>query len=131
MGTDIHGWIECRTWREGLNHDETAWSPAISLSMLGMPRDYDGFACLFGVRDFDATWHPVAANRGLPPDASPEVREEHATWAAAAFGETWPTWPASAQRARNGPPAPRSTEPSAPAAATPFRRTARGPRCGR
>ncbi|MEU6195057.1 hypothetical protein [Streptomyces sp. NPDC047061] len=84
MGTDIHGWIECRTWREALPHDETAWSPAISLPLLGMPRDYDGFACLFGVRDFDATWRPVAANRGLPPDTSPEVREEHATWAATA-----------------------------------------------
>ncbi|MGY4982897.1 hypothetical protein ACWCYL_38115 [Streptomyces sp. 900105755] len=93
MGTDIHGWIECRTWREGLNHDETAWSPAINLPMLGMPRDYDAFACLFGVRDFDATWHPVAPSRGLPPDTSPEVREEHATWAASAFAETWLTWP--------------------------------------
>ncbi|RPE43471.1 hypothetical protein EDD90_6674 [Streptomyces sp. Ag109_O5-1] len=93
MGTDIHGWVECRTWRDGLDYDATAWCRAISLSMLGMPRDYDGFACLFGVRDFQAMWRPVAANRGLPPDTSPEVHAEHATWAASAFAETWLTWP--------------------------------------
>ncbi|WP_406436397.1 hypothetical protein OHB00_20775 [Streptomyces sp. NBC_00631] len=89
MGTDLHGWIECRTRRQGLNHDEKAWSPTISLSMLGMPRDYDGLACLFGVRDFDTMWRPVTANRGLSPDTSPEVRAEHATWSALGFAETW------------------------------------------
>ncbi|MEU9455179.1 hypothetical protein [Streptomyces sp. NPDC048277] len=92
MGTDIHGWVECRTWREGLDYDETAWHPAISLFSLGMPRDYDAFACLFGVRDFQAMWRPVAANRGLPSDTSLKVRAEHATWAGTAFAETWLTW---------------------------------------
>ncbi|MGW7240394.1 hypothetical protein [Streptomyces sp. NPDC054804] len=110
MGTDIHGWVECRTWRGGLDHDETAWSPAISrLSMLGMPRDYDAFACLFGVRDFHGMWRPVATNRGLPPDTSLEVREDHAPWAGWAFAETWLTWPEVRSIDRTEPALPRVT----------------------
>ncbi|MFJ3302725.1 hypothetical protein ACIPSA_06345 [Streptomyces sp. NPDC086549] len=92
MGTDIHGWIECRTWREGLEYDETAWCPAITLSMLGIPRDYEAFACLFGVRDFSNHWRPVAADRDLPPDASDTVRTELSSWGESAFGTTWLSW---------------------------------------
>ncbi|MEV7148402.1 hypothetical protein AB0O05_18095 [Streptomyces sp. NPDC093084] len=97
MGTDIHGWLEYRTSRPDPAPDpapgESAWHPAISLFSLGAPRDYDAFACLFGVRDFHGTWRPVAADRGLPPDLSPEVRENHAGWSGSAFAETWLAWP--------------------------------------
>ncbi|MCF3129807.1 hypothetical protein [Streptomyces olivochromogenes] len=93
MGTDIHGWIECRTWGSDLEPGETAWQPAITLSMLGMPRDYEAFACLFGVRDFSGLWRPIAANRGLPPDTSQTIRTELESWGDAAFGTTWLDWP--------------------------------------
>ncbi|MFH8771586.1 hypothetical protein [Streptomyces sp. NPDC017958] len=92
MGTDIHGWVECRTWREGLAPGETAWCPALDLAMLGVHRDYEAFACLFGVRDFDARWRHVAADRGLPPDVSEPVRAGLESWGGAAFGTTWLSW---------------------------------------
>ncbi|GAA3014572.1 hypothetical protein GCM10020229_27360 [Kitasatospora albolonga] len=93
MGTDIHGYLECRTWGPGLAYDQRAWFTAIELSMLGMTRDYAGFPCLFGVRDIGHHWRPVAAGRGLPADASETTRTAHAAWGEAAFGATWLTWP--------------------------------------
>ncbi|MEU5103981.1 MULTISPECIES: hypothetical protein [unclassified Streptomyces] len=36
MGTDIRGFVECRTWGPGLEIGETAWYAAIELSMLGV-----------------------------------------------------------------------------------------------
>ncbi|WP_316754006.1 hypothetical protein [Streptomyces herbicida] len=67
MGTDIHGLIECHAWAPGLDAGETSWHAAIDLTMLGMvTRDYEAFACLFGVRNFSGLWRPVAADRGLP-----------------------------------------------------------------
>ena len=92
MGTDIRGFVECRTWGPGLDVDETAWQRAVELSMLGVTRDYAAFACLFGVRDLDGHWRPVSAGRGLPADVSAEVRAAHASWGAAAFGATWLGW---------------------------------------
>ncbi|MFF4542686.1 hypothetical protein ACFY1J_00325 [Streptomyces sp. NPDC001406] len=93
MGTDIHGLIECRAWAPGLDAGETSWHAAIDLTMLGMvTRDYEAFACLFGVRNYSGLWRPVVADRGLPPDASTTTRAELSSWGAAAFGTTWPTW---------------------------------------
>ncbi|MFG2913712.1 hypothetical protein ACGF0D_12575 [Kitasatospora sp. NPDC048298] len=92
MGTTVHGFVECRTWGAGLGVEETAWYPAIELSMLGMTRDYAAFACLFGVRDLSGHWRPVAAGRGLPVDVSENARAEHASWGEAAFGATWLGW---------------------------------------
>ncbi|MEU8252371.1 hypothetical protein, partial [Nonomuraea sp. NPDC048916] len=91
MGTDIHGFVECRTWTHGLDIGESAWCAAISLSMLGVHRDYDAFDCLFGVRS-SGDWRPIAADRGLPQDASETARAELAQWGEAAFGVTWSGW---------------------------------------
>ncbi|MFI7706599.1 hypothetical protein [Nonomuraea sp. NPDC049480] len=91
MGTSIHGFVECRTWTRGLDIDERAWCAAISLSMLGVTRDYDAFDCLFGVRS-SGNWRPIAADRGLPLDASETARAELAEWGEAAFGVTWLSW---------------------------------------
>ncbi|MFJ8627009.1 hypothetical protein ACIRD3_29810 [Kitasatospora sp. NPDC093550] len=92
MGTTVHGFVECRTWGPGLGVEETAWYSAIELSMLGMTRDYEAFACLFGVRDLGRHWRPVAADRGLPPDASENTRAEHARWGDSAFAASWLDW---------------------------------------
>lgn len=92
MGTDIRGFVECRTWGVGPGDGETAWHSAIELSMLGVARDYPAFACLFGVRDFSGHWQPVSAGRGLPADAAEGTRAEHTSWGAAAFGATWLGW---------------------------------------
>ncbi|MEU8925820.1 hypothetical protein AB0D10_33635 [Kitasatospora sp. NPDC048545] len=89
MGTDIRGFVECRTW------DATgakAWTCAVELSLLGVTRDYPAFACLFGVRDVSGHWRPVGAGRGLPADVSARARAAHASWGAAAFGATWLDW---------------------------------------
>ncbi|MEU9080382.1 hypothetical protein ACFYUY_26460 [Kitasatospora sp. NPDC004745] len=92
MGTTVQGSVECRTWGPGLGVGETAWYPAIELPMLGVPKDYDAFACLFGVRDLGGHWRPVAADRGLPADVSERVRAEHASWGEVAFGASWLDW---------------------------------------
>ncbi|MGV9454504.1 hypothetical protein [Streptomyces sp. NPDC003635] len=89
MGTNIRGYVECRTWG---TDDDSAWYPAIELPLLGILRDYDAFACLFGVRDPGAHWRPVAADRGLPADVSRRVHAEHASWGDTAFGVTWLDW---------------------------------------
>lgn len=60
--------------------------------MLGMIRDYAAFACLFGVRNVSGHWRPVAADRGLPADASEAARTEHSSRGEAAFGATWLGW---------------------------------------
>ncbi|MFG6201416.1 hypothetical protein ACFKCF_54920, partial [Nonomuraea sp. JJY05] len=90
MGADIHGFIECRTWTPGLDVGETAWCAAISLKML-VGRDYEAFDCLFGVRS-SGHWRPVAADRGLPQDASETTKAGLAEWGEAAFGVTWLNW---------------------------------------
>ncbi|MFD5467435.1 hypothetical protein ACFWIQ_32110 [Kitasatospora sp. NPDC127059] len=90
MGTDIRGFVECRAW--AADGGGTRWHAAIDLELLGMTRDYVGFACLFGVRDLDDRWRPVVDARGLPEDVSDTARAGHASWGAAAFGATWLGW---------------------------------------
>ncbi len=92
VGTNIQGYVECRTQAPGPGMGEPAWHSAIELSMLGVIRDYDAFACLFGVRDPAGHWRPVAADRGLPADVSDAARTGHAAWGDAAFGATWLGW---------------------------------------
>lgn len=71
MGTDIDGWIECRRM---LIDDET-WEPVMKLGFVYVGRDYQAFRHLFGVRN-TANVQPIAAKRGLPDDASPQVKED-------------------------------------------------------
>ncbi|MFJ3877766.1 hypothetical protein ACIPW5_09940 [Streptomyces sp. NPDC090077] len=86
MGTDIHGFVECADeW------GEEPWCAAIDLALLYDGRDYDAFGCLFGVRNF-AGFRPLAEGRGLPGDASPAVRAEHAGLGSDAHGATWIGW---------------------------------------
>lgn len=92
VGTDIRGFVECRTWSVGLDVGERTWCSAIELSLLGVSRDYDAFACLFGIRDLSERWRPVSAGRGLPTDVSEHARAEHAAWGDSAFGATWLGW---------------------------------------
>ncbi|WP_406287986.1 hypothetical protein [Embleya sp. NBC_00896] len=92
MGTDIHGFVECRTWRPGRAVGEVEWCAAIDLSLLGLNREYEVFDCLFGVRA-SGHWRPVAADRGLPSDASTTTRAELADRCDVAFGSTWLDWP--------------------------------------
>ncbi|MEV0179664.1 hypothetical protein AB0I54_10245 [Streptomyces sp. NPDC050625] len=77
----------------GLDTGETSWHAAIDLTMLGtVTRDYEAFAYLFGARNFSGPWHPIAPDRGLPPDASTTPHTELSSWGTAAFGTTWLTW---------------------------------------
>jgi hypothetical protein len=71
MGTDIHGWIECYT----TNTNSDSWIPIADLFPFFRGRNYDAFACLFGVRNY-AGFRPIAEDRGLPNDISKKVREK-------------------------------------------------------
>jgi len=68
MSTEIFGSVE--VWSRSLWH----WLEVIDAGLL-LGRDESAFASLFGVGDADAGFTPVAARRGLPPDASPAVRQ--------------------------------------------------------
>lgn len=69
MGCDIHGWVEVQ---HGIPGRLTWWGGAIRLNAV-VGRDYDGFGCLFGVRD-STNFAPVAPRRGLPPNLSADVK---------------------------------------------------------
>jgi hypothetical protein len=95
MGTDISGWVEY--W----DPNAERWVGVIKLVPLVSDRSYELFAWLFGVGrrpDIPMRWQdpPIAAGRGLPPDASDEVAAEHAADLAQFpeefYGVTWVTW---------------------------------------
>jgi uncharacterized UPF0160 family protein len=93
MGTDIHGWVEVRPLA-----DEPEWYGVINAGLL-VGRDYDTFGCLFGVKNY-AGFVPLAAGRGLPEDASAEVRAvttraegmTDGEYAAAVHSASWIAW---------------------------------------
>jgi hypothetical protein len=85
VGIDVDGWIEVRP---GWSPDR--WTDFARLYALCPGRSYDAFGCLFGVRNY-AGFRPVATGRGVPPDATGQVRQ--AWHAVAAQGDgLWPTW---------------------------------------
>ena len=94
MGADISGFVECRAWHLHEEGEDSVWRAAIDLFFLNITRNYDAFGCLFGVRNY-ANFRPLAADRGLPVDASETVRAELgqlAQWPDQAYGTTWITW---------------------------------------
>jgi hypothetical protein len=90
MGTDIHGMIECRARADA--DEDGSWCAAVDLGLLHRVRDYDGFGCLFGVRNY-ANFRPVVPLRGAPADLSAPVRAELDDWGTDAHSVTWITWP--------------------------------------
>lgn len=90
MGTDIHGFIECR-WDRWLDEDDRAWNQVIDLSHLYNGRDYVAFGSLFGVRD-TTSFRALADHRGLPHDVSKEVLADFEPWSDELHGESWITW---------------------------------------
>ncbi|MFB6631968.1 hypothetical protein ACFCWY_18890 [Streptomyces sp. NPDC056362] len=92
MGTDIHGFVECRAAFRTLEvEDVSGWHGAIDLDLLYGGCDYDAFSCLFGVRNY-AGFRPLAAKRGLPGDVSDETRREYEAWGRGAHDATWIGW---------------------------------------
>ena len=94
MGTDISGFVECRSWRLHEDGEDTPWRAAIDLFFLNITRNYDAFGCLFGIRNY-ANFRPLATERGLPADASEAVRAELdrlSQWPDQAYGTTWVSW---------------------------------------
>ena len=92
MGIDIEGFIECRPWGSWPDDPpEIPWEAAARLDCLNITRDYDAFGCLFGVQNF-AGFRPLAADRGLPGDASDLVRQERQALYQPAKWTTWIGW---------------------------------------
>ncbi|MFJ1940651.1 hypothetical protein ACIODZ_07510 [[Kitasatospora] papulosa] len=58
MGTDIHGFIECR-WDRWLDEDDREWFQAVDLSHLYNGRSYVSFGSLFGVRNTTSGRSPI------------------------------------------------------------------------
>ncbi|HLV98878.1 MAG TPA: hypothetical protein VKT82_09400 [Ktedonobacterales bacterium] len=88
MGTDIFGWVECKwEWQE----DGEPWNAAINVGLL-VDRSYDAFGCLFGVRNY-AGFRPIAADRGVPADASAEFKASVTRFPKEVRSSSWITWP--------------------------------------
>ncbi|MBY8870325.1 hypothetical protein K7640_00520 [Micromonospora sp. PLK6-60] len=83
MGTDIDGGVEIRPGGPG-----APWELA-DLDLAALPRHYDAFGLLFGVCNF-AGFAPVAAGRGLPPDASAGLLDRQLD--AEAHDHSWVGW---------------------------------------
>ena len=86
MGTDIEGWVEVR-------HPflKDFWMPLIRIGPL-VERNYGMFGSLFWPDD-GAWFRPLAAERGIPADASELVKDEFTTAHAASPQDIlWPSW---------------------------------------
>ncbi|GAA1394604.1 hypothetical protein ACFQZ4_25090 [Catellatospora coxensis] len=94
MTTDIHGCIEVRYPFADQDYwsDEEPWTVAMDLFPLLTDQSYAAFGCLFGVRNHQG-WIPVAEDRGMPADASTELRERVASFEPSDIhGLTWVNW---------------------------------------
>ncbi|WP_406100636.1 hypothetical protein OG698_00160 [Streptomyces sp. NBC_01003] len=94
MATEIDGVIECRPGARlwGPDDEDSVWHAAMELWLLNIGNAYDALACLFGIRNTYG-FQPLAADRGLPMDASETVAGEHAAWGLdSVHGTTWITW---------------------------------------
>ena len=92
MGLQIRGWIEIQIPRYGQQ-----WNGVVNVDNLVMGRLNEIFIHLFGIRPSGARvedeLHPLAAARGIPPGASPEVREWDPDEVATGYrGYTWILW---------------------------------------
>lgn len=99
MGCDIHGTIEVK--RADLGGGRGLWFTVVKLDQL-LPRDYNIFAHLFGVRHYNGEHEIEAdfangfmepkelyANRGLPNDISDTTEREYSEWELDAHSESW------------------------------------------
>ncbi|MFI0242962.1 hypothetical protein [Streptomyces sp. NPDC016845] len=94
MATEIDGVIECRPGARlwGAGDEDSVWHAAMELWLLNIGNAYDALACLFGMRNTYG-FQPLAAERGLPADASETVAGQHAAGGLdAVYGTTWITW---------------------------------------
>ena len=97
MSIEIYGWVETRY----LQNFEP-WDAAIRIYALVLPRNYEMFASLFGVKnngDVYATEHgrfrAIAPGRGKPPGASHWYLAEREEWEAnltPVVNESWVLW---------------------------------------
>src|SRR5579862_3951621 len=87
MGTNIYGWVEVRS----LYVEEPLWMAVLQIWPL-LERNYLMFGSLFGVRNL-AGFRPVAPERGIPADASTEVKQEFTADQAEYPAQShWPSW---------------------------------------
>ncbi|MCX5335649.1 hypothetical protein [Streptomyces sp. NBC_00140] len=95
MSTELSGMIECRPLARiwGEDDEDAVWHAAIDLFLLNTGNAYDALACLFGVRN-SFRFRPLAADRGLPEDASDGLRDSFRAWEGpdGAYGTTWVSW---------------------------------------
>ena len=89
MGVDLYGYIEIKKAEVDESLGEAIWFFVVDVDIL-VERNTDAFGCLFGVRNPNH-FVPVAANRGVPHDASRigQHANENPEWF---HSHTWVTW---------------------------------------
>ncbi|MFE4658356.1 hypothetical protein ACFRFJ_16955 [Streptomyces hydrogenans] len=73
MVCDTHGFVACWTTYRVLGAEDTERWAAMDPDQVYGGCYYDAFGCFFGIRNH-AGFRPLAASRGLPPEASDAVR---------------------------------------------------------
>jgi hypothetical protein len=84
MGVDIYGWVEVK------RRDWDQWDGVIRIRFL-VWRSYGMFGSLFGWRNEDHEFRPIAARRGSPEHVSEEYFVERDSYGGQ-VGETWALW---------------------------------------
>jgi hypothetical protein len=84
MGTDSSGWVEVK------RAPDESWTALMPIDSI-VYRSYGMFASLFGIRNQGHYFRPIAARRGMPPDATGLFKSEHDAYGGA-VGTTWVLW---------------------------------------
>lgn len=88
MGCDIHMVVEVYDWHK--NEDAKRWQMVLDTRTTYCERNYGVFSVLAGVRNYHDT-KPLAANRGVPEDASPSVKAESGDYGPNGHSHSWAT----------------------------------------
>lgn len=95
MGCDIHMAVEVRDWQtlpNGTESDDKRWGVVMTETAAYGARNYNVFAALADVRNYNApAITPLAAPRGVPEDVSEDAKARHARWTRDAHSASWVT----------------------------------------
>lgn len=94
MGCDIRMRVELLDWYtmpDGTESKEQAWRTVMTEAASYGARNYSVFAALADVRNYQSQIAPITQPRGIPEDASPDTKTEHARWTSDAHSASWLT----------------------------------------
>lgn len=92
MGCDIHMVVEVKEWQtrpDGAETDDREWGVVMTETAAYGDRNYNVFAALADVRNYDIPIKPICQPRGIPEDASADTKARHGRWGVDAHSASW------------------------------------------